>query len=302
MKKIFALLLAVCLMATIFAGCSSTPADNSSAPAGDNSTTSTPANDNGGDTATLANIADYEGTWKLGSPYVDCYTINASNNTVTAYNANGIAVGTFPVVATAEGVDLKMGAFGMVSLKNPTDLVVAEIPDAVVPALSGDWNMIFGELSDDTFITFTSATEWTMTGNRPDKGTYNITEENIVELSPTKELGGNVYHNVLGGGDVLQAYQPSSRVYVRKSALETNQGKALSYYYDLLMNSWVASDDANYKVTFTSDCKVEISGTEMGIWYPTATGATVEMNDGTNQYVEFTDNGIDFYYKSFVRK
>lgn len=306
MKKLLALLLAVCLMATLFAGCNSAPADDSSAPKGDDkgSSATNPAdkNDDTEADATVANIADFAGTWKHGTPWVACYTIDADNNTVTAYRDNGYVVGTFPVVATKEGIVLKMGTFGLVTLKSADDLVAAEVPEMVAPALAGDWNMIYGELSDDTYITFVDATEWTMTGNKADKGTYSIKDNGEVELSPTKELGGNVYHRVLGGGEVLEAYQPSSRIYVKKSTLETKEGQALANYYDLIMNKWVASDDANYTVTFTGNGQVEISGTNMGIWYPTSTGATVEMTDGSTQYVEFSDNGIDFYYKSFTRK
>ncbi len=294
MKKLLCLAMAVCLMLTVLAACSGktdAPADDkSSAP-----TTSEPA----GETAEVVDIADYEGTWKLGNGTVACYTVNAAEKTVTAYADNGIVLGTFAAVPTAEGLVLKMGSFGLVTLKDPTTLTITTVPTVSNYYLSGTYEMIYGEYVGATLTM--EAANWTIDSESyDDAGPYEVLNGEAV-LSPSKELGGNVYHKILGGGKVLQAYQPSSRIYIEKEYAETENGKAMKNYYDLLMNNWVASDDESYTVEFSDKGRVLIAGVEMGIWYPTATGATAEFTDGSTQYVEFSDSGISFYYKDFVR-
>ncbi len=248
--------------------------------------------------AEVKNISDFKGTWKLGNGTVFCYTINDKDNTVIAYAENGFTLGTFPVVATAEGVVLKMGELGNVTLKDPSTLTITAVPAVTdYSAIVGTYEMIYGE-HVGAVLNMKEST-WDITSDKyNDVGSYTIMDGEAV-LSPTKELGGNVYHKILGGGKILEAYQPSSRIYVEKSFGATKVGKALRNYYDLIMNDWTCSD---YDVEFTDKGRVLIAGEEMGIWYPTTTGATAELSDGSTQYVEFTDNGINFYYKELTRK
>lgn len=298
MKKLLCLALALCMMLTLFA-CGGKP----DAPAGDDKASTPSSSKPSGDTAELADIADFEGTWKLGSPLVDCYTVNAADKTVTAYAANGIVIGTFPVVATTEGIVLKMGGFGIVPLTDPTALTITTVPTVSSYDLVGKYEMFYGEYIGAT-LEIIDDSKWTLEGGGfdkgPDQGPYSIVNGEA-HMSPTKELGGTVYHKILGGGKILQAYQPSSRVYIEKTYAEKSEGKTLKNYFDLLSNKWVASDDSSFTLEFTDKGRVLISGEEMGIWYPTATGATAEFTDGSNQYVEYTDDGINFYYKNFVR-
>lgn len=298
MKKLLCLALALCLMLTLFAcgGKTETPSggDKTSAP-----TNSEPS----GETEELADIADFEGTWKLGSPLVACYTVNATDKTVTAYAANGIVIGTFPVVATTEGIVLKMGGFGIVPLNDPTALTITTVPTVSSYDLVGEYEMIYGEYLGAT-LSIVDDENWTLAGESyakgPDQGPYNIVNGEA-HLNPTKELGGTVYHKILGGGKVLKAYSPSNRVYIEKTYAEKSEGKTLKNYFDLLSNKWVDSADSNFTLEFTDKGRVIIAGEDMGIWYPTATGATAEFIDGSTQYVEYTDEGIEFYYKDFVR-
>ena len=298
MKKLLCLALALCLMLTLFACGGKTDT-----PSGDDKT-STPTNSEpSGETEELADIADFEGTWKLGSPLVACYTVNATDKTVTAYAANGIEIGTFPVVATTEGIVLKMGGFGIVPLNDPTALTITTVPTVSSYDLVGEYEMIYGEYLGAT-LSIVDNKNWTLAGESyakgPDQGPYDILNGEA-QLSPTKELGGTVYHKILGGGKVLKAYQPSNRVYIEKTYAEKSEGKTLKNYFDLLSNKWVDSADSNFTLEFTDKGRVIIAGEDMGIWYPTATGATAEFIDGSTQYVEYTDEGIEFYYKDFVR-
>ncbi len=302
MKKFLSIALALCLMLTLFAGCSSSSDGGStptnSAPTGDTN------NSDGGSAESKYKISDFEGTWKLGSQNVACYTINAADKTVTAYADNGIVLGTFPVAETSDGIMLKMGFFGMVPLTDPTALTVTSVPTVSDYDIKGSYEMIYGEYLGST-LDITDDSHWTLEGETytkgPDQGTYEIINGEA-QLNPTKELGGTVYHKILGGGKVLQAYQPSSRVYIEKEYAATRDGQAMAYYFDLMTNKWADAEDESFTAEFTDKGKVLISGEEMGIWYPTTTGATAEFTDGSNQYVEFTDNGIEFYYKNFVRQ
>ncbi len=250
------------------------------------------------ETPVVKNVSDFKGTWKLANGSVFCCTIDDADNTVTAYAENGFSLGTYPVVATEEGIVLKMGALGLVTLKDPSTLAPIEVPAATdYSVIVGVYEMIYGEHVGA--VLDLKETNWTIDSEKyKDTGNYEIMKGEAV-LAPTKELGGSVYHKILGGGKILQAYQPSSRIYVEKSFGQTPVGKALTNYYDLIMNDWTSSD---YDVEFTDKGRVLIAGEDMGIWYPTSTGATAEFTDGSTQYVEFTDSGIKFFYNEFARK
>ncbi len=295
MKKLLCVALALCLMLSLLAACGgdSAPADDKT----DAPSASNPAGNSGTDTATKYSINDFEGTWKLGNGHVACYTVNAAEKTVTAYADNGIVIATFPVAETDEGVVLKMGAFGNITLKDPTELTVTAAPTATEYDLVGSYEMIYGEYIGAT-LNIISNNEWNLDATKPDSGPYEITNGEA-HFSPTKELGGTVYHKILGGGKVLMAYQPSNRVYVDKEYAKTDDGKAISNYFYLMKNKWVDSSDSNFTAEFTDKGRVLIAGEDMGLWYPTANGATAELIDGSTQEVKLTDTGIDFYYKNF---
>lgn len=296
MKKLLALLMAVCLMVTMLAACGGNT-DNSSSE-GSSSGTSSPAGDTA---ATVADIADFEGTWKIEEGDVHTVKIDSAASSVTAYDADGFVIATFPAVATADGVVLKMGAFGEVTLKDPTALTITTVSaPASAPDLTGNWTYIWGDLPDDTVLVVKDGGKFDITGTKSDTGDYSAKDNDTFSFSPTKELGGAVTHEVLGGGDILNATSPSVRYYVRESALSTDTGKALSNYYTLFANKW-SDSDAAMNVEFKDNGKIAISGADMGIWYPTATGATVEYDDGSKDEIVITDGSftLNYYSKTF---
>ncbi len=295
MKKLLALVLALCLMVTLVA-CGGTDTDNSS-------DGSSGGSSGGSDTATV-NISDFEGVWKIEKGEVDTVKISAADSSVTAYDADGFVIATFPVIATDKAVVLKMGAFGEVSLEDATALTVTTVPTpAAKPDLVGEWTYLFGDLPEDTVLQVVDGEKFNITGSKPDTGSYSFDDNDTAGLSPTKELGGAVTHEILGGGDILNAVNPSVRYYVRKAALSTDTGKALSNYYSLFANEWKDADGA-ISVEFKDNGKLFISGAEMGIWYPTATGASIEYQDGTKDDITVTDGkfNLAYYGKDFSKQ
>lgn len=294
MKKIIALLLALCLMVT-FVACGETPNGSSDK---DNSST-----DSG--SAEVVNVADFKGAWKIDKGEVSVVDINDTDSSVTAYNADGFVIATFPAVATEKGLVLKMGAYGEVTLENTVDLTSATITAPTNKAdISGEWTYFFGDLPQDTVLNVKSDGTFVITGSKADSGTYSYTDNDTVGLSPSKELGGAVSHEVLGGGKILNATDPSVRYYVNTSALATDTGKAMKTYYELIANEWSDADGA-VAIEFKNSGKIFISGAEMGIWYPTANGATIEYSDGENKDDITVNNGtfnLAYYGKDFSKK
>lgn len=292
MKKLLALVLALCLMVTLVA-CGGTDTDGSGGGSSSDSS----------DTATV-NISDFEGVWKIQKGEVDTVKISAADSSVTAYDADGFVIATFPVAATDKAVVLKMGAFGEVSLEDATALTVTTVPSpAAAPDLVGDWTYLFGDLPEDTALKIVDGEKFNITGSKADTGTYSFDDNDTVGLSPTKELGGAVTHEILGGGDILNAVSPSVRFYVRNAALTTDTGKAISNYYNLFANEWKDEDGA-ITVEFKDNGKLFISGAEMGIWYPTATGASIEYQDGSKDDITVTDGKftLNYYGKDFSKQ
>ena len=179
MKKLLCLALALCLMLTLFA-CSG----KTETPSGDDKTSAPTNSEPSGETEELADIADFEGTWKLGSPLVACYTVNATDKTVTAYAANGIAIGTFPVVATTEGIVLKMGGFGIVPLNDPTALTITTVPTVSSYDLVGEYEMIYGEYLGAT-LSIADDKNWTLAGESYAKGFEGVVYKSAIKQTDT---------------------------------------------------------------------------------------------------------------------
>lgn len=291
MKKILAILLALCLMGTM-AACGGNDTDNSS----DGSSSG-----NSSVTDEVVNIADFEGVWKLDGAAAKIIKIDAANAQVTAYSENGIAYGTFAAVATADGLALKMGALGDVVVKSATELTVTALPTVTLPSIEGEWTYIWGDLPDDTSLSVTDGENFVINGTKEDSGKYTISD-NIIIMSPSGELGGGVSHEVIGGGDVLHATTPSERYYVRKSAMDTDTGKALYNYYTLIANAW-SDADGSMSPVFGKDGKLLMSGSELGFWYPTAAGATVEYTDGSKDDIVIADGSftLNYFGKTFSK-
>ncbi len=290
MKKIIALVMALMLMATLVA-CGGTDADNSA----DNSSKDDSA------PATVS-VADFEGVWKITKGEVDVVEISADDKSVTAYTADGFVIATFPVAETAEGLVLKMGAFGEVTLEDAASLTTASAPAPADKAdIKGDWEYIWGDLPEDTVLSIEDE-RFTISGTKSDSGTYIFKDNDTVGLSPTKELGGIVTHEILGGGNILNATDPSVRYYVKKSALSTDTGKAIKNYFELFANEWKDADGA-IEVEFKDNGALFISGSQMGIWYPTATGASIEYQDGTKDDITVADGkfNLPYYGKDFSK-
>lgn len=280
MKRLLAVLLAVCFVATMFTACGEGSGNNSS----------------GGDTE-VVNIADYAGIWKISQGEVDTVKIDAENSTVTAYAENGIEIATFAAVATADGLVLKMGALGNITLEDPASLTVTALPQNAAPSIAGDWTIIWGNFPDGTALHVKEDGTFTNTGAYEDSGTY-TTEGSEYYFSSTHELVGLVTHVVTGGGAILQATNPSSshRVYVRDDSTNTDTGKAIYNYYYLSANSWSSPEDSALTVEFKENGKMFVSGMETGIWYPTADGATVEYTDQTTENLSVVDGTISISY------
>jgi hypothetical protein len=196
-----------------------------------------------------------------------------------------------------------MGAFGEVTLKDATSLTVTTVGTPSAPVkIDGDWVYVWGDLPEDTALNVAGDT-FTLTGSKADSGAVASKDNDTYTFSPTKELGGIVTHEVIGGGDVLNATSPSVRFYVRKSAMDNDTGKAIFNYYTFNANTWKTADDS-MDVVFKNDGKVAISGADIGIWYPTAAGVTVEYTDGSKDNVTVTDKNItlNYYGSTFTAK
>ncbi|MEE0929242.1 MAG: hypothetical protein UIG59_08630 [Acutalibacteraceae bacterium] len=296
MKKLLALIMALCLMLT-FAACGGNADTPSDTPSDKNSST--------GDTTETYNVADFEGVWKIQKDKVDTVKIDAAASCVTAYTADGVEIATFPVVVTADGVVLKMGAFGEVTLKDATSLTVTTVGAPSAPLdVQGEWVLAYGDLSGETNIKI-DGESYTITsdGKVYDMGSISKTDNDTYTCSPNMELGGLVTHNVIGGGDVFNAVSPSTRFYVRKSAMDTDTGKALFNYYLFSKNEW-KNADGTMDVVFNDNGKVTMSGADVGIWYPTANGVSIEYTDGTKDNVTESEKSITlpFYGTTFTAK
>ncbi len=283
MKKLIALILAVCLFGTLVA-CGGSTTDNSSTPSGQGS--------NSG--SAVVNVADFAGCWKLQNGSVDTIKIDAATSTVTAYDANGYKISVFPVVATENGIVLKMGTLGNVTLEDATSLTITAEPMVTKqPEIVGKYTYITGDLPDDTALEIKADGKYTLSGSNSDYGPY--TYKNMtVSLTPTTNLLWVVDYEVIGGGKILYS-EEKGRVFVSNSALSDNSVKAVANQCALMANEWKA-EDGSLSVTFDKNGKLLVSGAETAVWYPTATGATVEYTDGQTDYVEIKDGKVTLNY------
>ena len=288
MKKFLAIVLSLCLMVTLLCSCGQTE---------------NPSSDNSSANKETVNVADFEGIWEIDNANAKIVKIDSAASTVTAYAENGIAIGTFAVKATDEGIVLKMGAFGEVTLKDATSLKITTVPAVSLPSITGKWDYVFGDLPDDTLLDITSENRFVINGSQADYGNYEI-RDNIISLSPTHELSGAISHVLAGGGDVLNATTPTVRYYVRESAMSTDTGKALYNYYKMFANKWAVSGDDTFTLEFKDNGTFNVAGTTSGIWYPTANGAGVEYLDGTKEDITVSNDAItlNYYAKTFNKK
>lgn len=283
MKKLIALVMALCLLFTL-AACGGAEKPDESKPDGGNT----------------VNLADFEGVWKISEGDVEIVKIEGSS--VTAYTADGKLVGTFPVVATDKGAVLKMGAAGEVTLADATTLTVSAVP-ALADNIDvvGTWNFVYGTMPADTVMELKGDDTFTQTGEKPDMGSWTYAGKNFISLAPTKQLFSDNEYEILGAGQVLY-HDGFQWVFVKADANDI--GKAAANQVVLSIGEWAAKDDSAFTVDFSDAGKILVSGSEMGIWYPTATGAKVEYTDGTVDDVtlsggEFT---LNYYGKTFVGK
>lgn len=285
MKKLLALIMALCLLFTL-AACGGGETTNND----DNS------NADGGNTV---NLADFEGVWKISQGEVD--TVKIEGNTVTAYTAKGYVIGSFPVVATDKGAVLKMGAAGEVTLEDATALTISTVPELAENIdVAGTWNFVFGTMPEDTVMVLNNDKTFNMTGEKPDLGTWIYNKKNFINLAPTKQLFSDNEYEIIGAGQVLY-HDGFQWVFVKADANDI--GKAAANQMIFTLADWKATDDEAFTVKFEANGKILVSGAEMGIWYPTATGATVEYSDGNSDTLVYADGQftLNFYGKTFSK-
>ena len=285
MKKLLALIMALCLLFTLAAcgGGAETPDDGSKPDGG-----------------SAVNLADFAGVWKISEGDVEFVKIEGA--TVTAYTADGKLIGSFPVVATDKGAVLKMGAAGEVTLADATTLTISTVP-ALAENIDviGTWNFCFGTMPADTVMKLNGDSSFTQTGEKPDSGSWTHTDKNFVNLAPTKQLFSDNEYEILGAGQVLY-HDGFNGVFVKADANDI--GKAAANQLVLSLGEWAAKDDAAFTAAFDKSGKLLVSGSEMGIWYPTATGAKVEYTDGATDDITLADNEftLNYYGKTFAAK
>ncbi len=292
MKKFFAILLAVCLTLTLLAGCggnTETPSDN---------------NSGSGNGSTAIDVSAFGGVWKLGEGAVDIVKIDTASMTVTAYDANGYVISTFPVVATENGIVLKMGTVGEIELTDSTALTISAEPTATkAPNYVGKYTYIAGDLPSDTALEIGSDGKYVLSGSKADHGPYQYSNM-TVSLTPTIELLYAVDYNIIGGGNVLFAIADSGnkiRIFVKSDA-NTDIAKAVANQCHAMAFNW-KSDDGSMTIDFDEQGKVLFGGAQVGIYYPTTTGFTIEYSDGQTETVSFVNGGfaLSYYGKTFVK-
>ena len=289
MKKLIALISAVCLCCALVACGSETPStDNSSTPSSDNS-------------ATTVSVSDFVGCWKLDNDKAKTIKINAENNTVTAWDANGYVISTFPVVATENGLVLKMGTLGEVTLEDPTTLTITTEPVVSKhPEVIGKYSYITGDLPADTALEIKSDGKYTLSGSKSDYGPYTYSNMSVT-LKPTVDLLYDVEYKIIGGGKILYDDE-LGRVFVKDSAKNDKVVKTVANQYHLVSNEWTANDNS-MSVQFTENGKLLLAGAEAGLWSPTEKGAIVEYSDGQSDTLEITNGSftLNYYGKTFVK-
>lgn len=296
MKKLFALILAMCMLCTVLSACG----DSSASSSDDSSKDSSSAASSTVADADVVNIADYDGCWKLNNGTVGTVKIDAATSTVTAWNMNGYEIGTFKCVATAEGLVLKMGSYGLVTLNDASTLTITTEPFSAKPDLSGKW-ILNGNTADNVVLDLKSDGSFTISGNKTDMGTYTVSND-VASITPTKDLGGTESHKIKGGAIVLHN-ENNGVWYVKEDSLSSNEGKSMTNYFTLYVNEW-KSTDGSYTAEFANDGTVKVGGADAGIWYPTSAGATVEYSDGSTDYITFGTDGsftLNYYGKTFQK-
>ena len=283
MKKLFAVLLSLCLMCGVLTACGGGEASS---------------NDNNSDGTQAVNIANFDGWWTAASVDAGAFKINASDSTVTAYAKNGYKIATFPCVAKTDGVELKMGAFGNVTVALEDLTVSAEPTVSEQVDIQKKW---VGPLNTEQYLEF-NANGFKLFTTSEDYGTkYEVSaDKTVVSFMGTKDLLSKKHYQIVGGGLMLIRvegtegdYKPSqhNELFIDESALATDKGKAIGNYYIFLTEKW-ADETGENTAEFADNGKFSLSGTEMGIWYPTATGAAVELADGTVDEVTLSDGSF----------
>ena len=287
MKKLLALIMALCLLFTLAAcGGNDTPSNGDDTPAG-------------GD---VVNLSDFEGVWKISQGEVETVKISASSATVTAYTADGFVISTFPVVATDKGAVLKMGSYGTVTLEDATALTItAEPAPTTAPSVVGDWENVFADdLPDDAVLHFEANGGFTQTGTKLDSGSYAVKNSKL-EINSANGIFGSISYELLAGGKVMVTTEKVRRIFVKKDASDAE--KSIAYQNALVLGDWKATDDANFTVKFDANGKILISGAELGIWFPSAKGATVEYSDGGSDELSYANGEftLNYYGKTFAK-
>ncbi len=261
-----------------------------------NSSTSKPEED-------TADIKDFKGVWKLGKGKVDIIEINSGKKTVTAYDSNGYIISTFPVVETEEGIVLKMGAVGNVTLKEASSLSKASVPSVSKdPAYKGTYSFVGGDLPDGTGLEIKDDGKYEITGSKADHGPYKY-KDMTVTLTPTIELLYDVDYKIVGGGKVLYAVADGGnkvRVFIKSDA--SGEAKAVANQCYIKSFDWKATD-GSMTLSFNDKGRVVFDGEEMGVYYPTEKGITVEYSDGSTENLEIKDGkfSLSFFGKTFEK-
>ena len=272
MKKLFAILLSLCLMCGLLTACGG----------GETSSDDDKSND-----SQVVNIVDFEGWWTSDSVDVGAFKINASDSTVTAYTNNGYKIATFPCVAKTDGVELKMSAFGNVTV-SLDDLVVSSEPTVSEQVdVVKKWS---GVLYTEQYLEFTADGGFKQLNTMEDYGfSYDLSEDKrVISFMGTKDNLNKKRYEIYGGmilvrvEDSGNGYKPSDHkeVYIAEDVASTDKGKAIANYYIFLTETW-ADESGESTVKFADNGKFYISETEMGLWYPSSTGVSIELADGT---------------------
>lgn len=283
MKKLFAILLSLCLMCGLLAACGGGEASS---------------DDDASNDAQVVNLADFDGWWTAASVDAGAFKINASEGTVTAYAKNGYKIATFPCVAKTDGVELKMGAFGNVKVSLDDLTISAEPTVSEQVDLLKKWN---GPLNTEQYLEFTADGFKLFTTNE-DYGTkYEVSaDKTVVSFMGTKDLLSRKHYEIVGGGLMLVRVEGADgdykltehkELFVEEAALATDKGKAIGNYYIFLTETW-SDETGEGTAKFADNGKFLLSGTEMGIWYPTATGVAVELADGTVDELTLSDGSF----------